>query len=166
MGRGFANGPEDRGSVPGRVISKTQKMVLDTAWLNTQHNKERVKWSSPGKGRAPSSKPWCRSWWKRDPLGCPRLRSLTLLLYVRGAYDNFPDFFRIGIQNCRRLLKIHYVIAILLMRWRTNFYDFSFKWTATAGIGIHPTEAWLSQLGNFKNAIWHFRRTICNKILF
>ena len=52
------------------------------------------------------------------------------------------------------------------MRWLTNFYDFSFKWTATAEIGIHPTKAWLSQLVNFKNAIWtwgHFRRTICSK---
>ena len=28
-----------------------------------------------------------------------------------------------------------------------------------------PYLAWLSQLMNFKNAIWHFRRTICNKIL-
>ena len=47
-----------------------------------------------------------------------------------------------------------------------QFYDFRFKWTATAGIGIHPTKAWLSQLVNFKNAIWtwgHFRRMICNK---
>ena len=47
------------------------------------------------------------------------------------------------------------------MRWLTKFYDFSFKWTATAGIGIHPTKPWLSQLVNFKNAIWtwgHFRR--------
>ena len=52
------------------------------------------------------------------------------------------------------------------MRWLTNFYDFGFQWTATAAIGIHPTKAWLLQLVNFKNAIWHFRRTICNKILF
>ena len=54
------------------------------------------------------------------------------------------------------------------MRWLTNFYDFRFKWTATAAIGIHPTKARLSQLVNFKNAIWtwgHFRRTICNKIV-
>ena len=54
------------------------------------------------------------------------------------------------------------------MRWLTNFYDFRFKWTATAGIGIHPTKVWLSQLVNSKNAIWtwgHFRRTICNKIV-
>ena len=41
------------------------------------------------------------------------------------------------------------------MRWLTNFYDFRFKWTATAGIGMHPTKAWLSQLVNFKNAIRH-----------
>ena len=31
----FANSPEDRGSDPGRVTSKTQKMVLDAALLNT-----------------------------------------------------------------------------------------------------------------------------------
>ena len=52
------------------------------------------------------------------------------------------------------------------MRWLTNFYDFSFKWTATAAIGIHTTKAWSSQLVNFKNAIWHFRRKICHKIVF
>ena len=54
------------------------------------------------------------------------------------------------------------------MRWLTNFYDFRFKWTTTAAIGIHPTKAWLSQLVNFKNAFWawgHFRRTIYNKIV-
>ena len=55
------------------------------------------------------------------------------------------------------------------MRWLTNSYDFRIKWTATAAIGINPTKAWLSQLGNVKNAIWtsgHFRRTICNKFRF
>ena len=31
----FANGPEGRVSIPGRVISKTQKMVLDASLLNT-----------------------------------------------------------------------------------------------------------------------------------
>ena len=54
------------------------------------------------------------------------------------------------------------VIAIHLMRWLTTFYDFRFKWTATSGIGLHPTKAWLSQLLNLKIAIWHFRRTLCN----
>ena len=35
----FANDSGDRGSIPGRVIPKTQKMVLDTALLSTQHYK-------------------------------------------------------------------------------------------------------------------------------
>ena len=47
------------------------------------------------------------------------------------------------------------------MRWLTNFYDFRFKWTVTAAIGIHPTKAWLSQLVNFKNAIWTRGQFIC-----
>ena len=45
-------------------------------------------------------------------------------------------------------MKIQYVIAIHLMSWLTNFYDFSFKWTATAGIGIHPDchSWWISKM--------------------
>ena len=43
MSRVFANGPGDRGSIPGRVIPKAQKMVLDAALLNTQHYKVRIK---------------------------------------------------------------------------------------------------------------------------
>ena len=43
MSRVFANGPGDWGSIPGRVIPKTQKMVLDTTLLNTQHYKVRIK---------------------------------------------------------------------------------------------------------------------------
>ena len=56
MSLAFANGPVDRGSIPGRVIPKTQKLILDVALLNTQHNKVRikVKWSNPGKGVGPS----------------------------------------------------------------------------------------------------------------
>ena len=43
MVRVFANGPEDLGSIPGQVIPKTQKMVLDATLLNTQHYKVRIK---------------------------------------------------------------------------------------------------------------------------
>ena len=39
----FANGLGDLGSVAGRVIPKTQKMLLDTSLLNTQHYKVRIK---------------------------------------------------------------------------------------------------------------------------
>ena len=41
-----------------------------------------------------------------------------------------------------------------------------FKWTATAAVGIHTTNAWLSQQVNFKNATWtwgHFRRKMPQK---
>ena len=41
--RVFVNGPRDWGSIPGRVIPKTQNMVLDAALLNTQHYKVRIK---------------------------------------------------------------------------------------------------------------------------
>ena len=41
--RVFANGPGDLGSIPGRVIPKVQKMVLDASLLNTQHYKVRIK---------------------------------------------------------------------------------------------------------------------------
>ena len=37
MVRVFANGPGDLDSIPGQIILKTQKMVLDTTLLNTQH---------------------------------------------------------------------------------------------------------------------------------
>ena len=43
MVRVFANGPGDLGSIPGPVIPKTLKMVLDTSLLNTQHCKLRIK---------------------------------------------------------------------------------------------------------------------------
>ena len=43
MGRVFANGPGDLGSIPGRVIPKILKMVLDTSLLNTQQYKVRIK---------------------------------------------------------------------------------------------------------------------------
>ena len=38
-----ADGAGDRGSIPGRVIPKSQKMVLDTPLFTTQHYKVRIK---------------------------------------------------------------------------------------------------------------------------
>ena len=43
VGRVFANGPGDLGSIPGRVIPNTLKMELDTSLLNTQQYKVRIK---------------------------------------------------------------------------------------------------------------------------
>ncbi len=52
----FANGPGDLGSIPGRVIPKTQKIVLDAALLNTQCYKVRImgKVEQSREGVAPS----------------------------------------------------------------------------------------------------------------
>ena len=52
VGRVFANGLGEQGSIPGWVIPKTQKMVLDAACLtlSTIRYMSRVKWSNPGKG--------------------------------------------------------------------------------------------------------------------
>ena len=43
MSRVFTNGPGDRGSIPGRVIPKSQKIVLDAALLSIQHYQVRIK---------------------------------------------------------------------------------------------------------------------------
>ena len=43
VGRVFTNGLGDLGSIPGRVIPKTLKVVLDTSLLNTQQYKVRIK---------------------------------------------------------------------------------------------------------------------------
>ena len=43
MGSVFANGLGDWDSLPGRVIPKTQKIVLDTSLLNTQDYKVCIK---------------------------------------------------------------------------------------------------------------------------
>ena len=43
MNRVFADGLGDEGSIPGRNIPKTQKMIVDAALLSTQHYKVRIK---------------------------------------------------------------------------------------------------------------------------
>ena len=43
MVRVFTIGPKDRGSIPGRDIPKTQKIVLDASLLNPQRYKVRIK---------------------------------------------------------------------------------------------------------------------------
>ena len=60
----FANSPGERGSIPGRVLPKTQKKVLDASLLNTQHSKARIKgkWINSPKGVAPSPLPWYSSY--------------------------------------------------------------------------------------------------------
>ena len=49
----FANSSGNRGSILGRVIPKTQNMVLDASLFNTQQYKVRVKWNNSGKELCP-----------------------------------------------------------------------------------------------------------------
>ena len=56
----FANSLGDMGSIPGQVIPKTQKMLLDASLLNTRHYMVRIK-SNLGKGAAPTPTHWCSS---------------------------------------------------------------------------------------------------------
>ena len=39
----FTNDPGDWGSIPGRAIAKTLKMVLDATLLSTQHYEIKIK---------------------------------------------------------------------------------------------------------------------------
>ena len=52
MSRVFTNGLENQGLFPGRVIPKTQKMVLDATLLNTQYYKVIIK------GKVEQSREW------------------------------------------------------------------------------------------------------------
>ena len=51
MGRVSPIGLVHLGSIPGRVIQKTQKMVLDTSLLTTQHYKVGIKVSRAIQGK-------------------------------------------------------------------------------------------------------------------
>ena len=87
----FANGLGDLGSIPGRVIPKAQKMVLDACLLNTQHYKVRIKGKveQSREGVAPSPTTWCSSYRK----GSLRVtldygRQLYLLTFIWAAFKS------------------------------------------------------------------------------
>ena len=94
MGRVFTNGPGDQSSIPGRVIPKTQKMVLDATLLNTQHYKIRIK------GKVEQSREWCSALpytsvvaiEKRGPSGHPRLRSPTTTTIKQAGFEVQSSF--------------------------------------------------------------------------
>ena len=78
VARVFTNGLEDWGSVPGWVIPKTQKMVLDTSLLNTQHHKVWIKGKveqSRERGVEPSPH-------ENGAFGSPQLLLPTFMNYI------------------------------------------------------------------------------------
>ena len=105
--RVFANGPGDLGSIPGRVIPKTQKMVLDASLLSTQHYKVRIKGKveQSRKGVAPSPTHWCSSYRKgslRVTLDYGRQLYLLYIIYSSFALlesTNECTFYRSNLRN-------------------------------------------------------------------
>ena len=76
----FANVPGYLGSIPGRVIPKTQKMVLDASLLNTPHYKVRIKGKVEQSRERSIALPYSS---KREPSGDPRLWSPSYLyIYI------------------------------------------------------------------------------------
>ena len=63
VGRVFVNGLGDMGSIPGHVIPKTLKIVLDTSLLNTQQYKVRMKSKVEQSWERSSALPYS-SYWK------------------------------------------------------------------------------------------------------
>ena len=81
-GRVFTNDLGDWGSISGWVIPKTQKRVVDTSLLNTQHYKLRingkVEQSSERSSLSLPHTPWCITYWKRSlDYGCQLYLYLT-----------------------------------------------------------------------------------------
>ena len=89
----FANSPGLRGSIPGRVIAKSQKWYLrPCSTLSSIKYVWSVKWRNPGKGVAPSPTPPCISYWKGS---------------LRIALDN----------GCQIYLYIYIYIYIYIVTW-------------------------------------------------
>ena len=102
MGRVFANGLGDLGSIPGCVISKTLKMVLDTSLLKLSDiiYVSRVKWSNPGKGVVPTPTPWCSSYRKGSLLvTLPRQWSPSFFYFINSSITDIeysPNYTAFG----------------------------------------------------------------------
>ena len=113
LGRVFANDLEERGLITGR---KTPKWYLmpPCLILNIIRYGSRIKKSYPEKREAPSTTTWCCSWWKGS-LRVAFNNGRQLYLYIRGAFNKFPDF-------CVQVFKIvvdswKFSMLLLYMLW-------------------------------------------------
>ena len=99
MVRVFANGPGHWGSIPGHVIPRTQKIVLEASLLNTQHYKIWMKGKMKQSREKSNALPYTlvKKLLKREPLGHPQLQSPTLLnLYgFKVLRSNIKDLYTI-----------------------------------------------------------------------
>ena len=90
--------------------------------------------------------------------------SLPVHIYVVPSisFQTFLQAFEIVVDSW------NYSMLLLYIWWDglTIFFNFTFKWTGGAWIGIHPTKALLSQLEDFKNTIWSLEEWYARKFCF
>ena len=87
---------------------------------------------------------------------------IYIYIYIRGAFNKSPDFFVHAFKIVVDFWK--FSMLLLYIIWD----DWPFFMISDSNEHLQQ-ELKLSQLKNFKNAIWtwgHFRRTICKKVLF
>ena len=65
---------------------------------------------------------------------------IYIYIYIRGAFNTFPGFFVQAFKIVVDSWKFTMLLLYILWNDWPIFYDFRFKWTATAAIGIHPTD--------------------------
>ena len=126
MGRVFANGPGDLGSIPAPVIPKTLTMVLDTSLLNTQQYKVRIK------GKVEQSRERRSALlYTSESSGRPRLQSSTYLKLIvcwnwagfhrkMFSFKLFWEWFRVmlipfGVSVWSCFIHLSLCISIILM---------------------------------------------------
>ena len=98
VGRVFANGQGDLGSIPGHEIPKTLKMLLDISLLNTQQYKVRIQ------GKVEQSKERS-SYWKRSLLvALDYGHQLTIWFQIFLSNTNNSSNFMISSNNSNLII--------------------------------------------------------------
>ena len=125
MSREFTNDPGDRGSVPGQVIPKTQKMVLDAVLLSTQHYKVRII------GKVKQSKEWssilpsprCSSYWKGSR-GSPSTKVTYFTLHIY-RLTGISIYFFLCWYIFRHILAYIWLLDVVpMLCWNSFFFQY------------------------------------------
>ena len=100
----FINGPRDWGSISGQVISKTQKIELDTSLLNIQHYKVQVK------GKVEQSWEWrstplhlCVVDIEKGSFGSPLTTGGQFTSYTNKKFHNEKEFFAVLLKHTSKI---------------------------------------------------------------
>ena len=140
----FANSPRGRGSIPDRVIPKTQKLVFDAALLNTQHYKVRIKGKVEQSREwvVPSLTPRCSSYWKGASgslstkidnfftyLKAKKLsKSVHIYLYIYIYPSNLKVNARERQEFELTTIMSRFTCHHSLARWPLHFGEFPLRW--------------------------------------